>query len=112
MITYRCPPERANTLAARLERIVQVAGFPIHVGRHHDGGVFIKWTTKDPVARSSSHWALMDAERVCGVRELTNNYEQGCRLCTASRTNYDHTDAICAAFISLRREFGIARVAP
>lgn len=112
MITYRCPPERWDRLAARLERIVEVTGLPIKVGRHRDGRVFIRWTTGDRLERSSSHWALMDAERVCGVRELTNNFEQGCRLCTATRTNYDHTDALCAAFILLRREFGIARVAP
>jgi hypothetical protein len=112
MITYGCSPDEQASLAEHLRRIVEVTRLPARIGRHGRGfGVFVEWTVRGrgrnaARERSAAHWALMDAETVLGLR-CPGAYASTCNECGATRANYDHTPAFCAALVALAQEFDV-----
>jgi len=114
VITYGCRREEQTELARKLRRIVAATGLPIRVGCHRTGGVFVKWNVsgRDKEAnrqRSATHWALMDAEAVLGLRPR-GAFASTCTTCGATCAYYDHTPAFCAALVELARELGVLLV--
>jgi hypothetical protein len=111
MITYGCPKDQQAELARRLRRIVELTGLPVRVGCHRGAGVFVEWTVRGrgketDRQRSATHWALMDAEAVLGLR-ARGSFASACRTCGATCANYDHAPAFCAALVALATEFAV-----
>lgn len=114
MITYGCGREDQAQLSRKLRRIVAATGLPVRVGCHRAGGMFVEWTIRGrgkeaDRRRSATHWALMDAEAVLGLRQR-GAFASTCTMCGGTCAYYDHTPAFCAALVELAAEFGVALV--